>query len=72
MQDARPVAGRFVGPGGPAVHEVQQHLLAIFDDRVVAASGNLTTAPIPQASCSHWGSYRPRALGTVGSHSGGT
>ena len=41
QQDARPVAGRFVGPGRPAVHEVQQHLLAVFDDGVVAASRDI-------------------------------
>ena len=41
QQNARPVAGRFVGPGGPAVHEVHQHLLAVFDDGMVAASRDI-------------------------------
>ena len=40
-QDARPVAGRFVGPGRPAVHQVHQHLLAVFDDLVLAPAGNI-------------------------------
>ena len=35
-EDAGPVAGRFVGPRRPAVHEVQQHLLAMLDDGMIA------------------------------------
>ena len=38
-QYARPVAGAFVGPGRPAVHEVQKHLLSVLDNIVIAASG---------------------------------
>ena len=36
IKNARPVAGRFVGPGGPPVHQVQQHLLAVFHDGMIA------------------------------------
>ena len=47
QQDAGAVAGRFVGPGRPAVHEVQQHLLAVLDDGVVAASRDVHDGPDP-------------------------
>ena len=40
-QDARPVAGRFVGPGRPPVHEIQQHLLAVFHDGMIADARNV-------------------------------
>ena len=45
QQNARPVAGRFVGPGRPPVHQVQQHLLAVLDDGMVAAAGNVDDGP---------------------------
>ncbi len=38
-QDACPIAGRFVGPRGPAVHQVQKHLFAVLDNIVIPASG---------------------------------
>ena len=41
QEDAGPVAGRFVGPGGPAVHQVQQHLLAMLDDGMIAAARDI-------------------------------
>ena len=41
QKDAGAVAGRFVGPGRPTVHEIQQHLLAVLDDGVVAAAGDV-------------------------------
>ena len=39
QQHARPVAGRFVGPGGPAVHQVEQNTVAVLDNPVLASSG---------------------------------
>ena len=41
QQNARSVAGRFVGTRGPAMHQVQQHLLAVFDDCMVRLAGNV-------------------------------
>ena len=32
-------------PGRPAVHQVQQHLLAVLDDGVVAAPGDVHHGP---------------------------
>ncbi len=40
-ENARAVAGRFVGARCAAVHEIQQHLPAVLDDGVAAASGNI-------------------------------
>ena len=40
-QDPGPVAGRFVRPGGPAVLEIQQHLLAMFEDRMFPPAGDV-------------------------------
>ena len=41
QENAGPVAGRFVGPRGPAVHEVQQHLLAMLDHRMIAGARDI-------------------------------
>ena len=44
-EHARPVAGGLVAAGGPAVHEVQQHLLAVLDDPMVPPPGDVHHGP---------------------------
>ncbi len=44
-ENARPVAGRFVGAGRPSVHQVQQDPLAVFDNRVIGAPLNIDNGP---------------------------
>jgi hypothetical protein len=44
-QDAGPVAGGLVGARRPAVHQVQEHLLAVLDNRVAAAPRHADDRP---------------------------
>jgi hypothetical protein len=44
-QDARPVAGGFVGPGCPAMRQVDENLPAVLDDGVVLRAVDLDHGP---------------------------
>ncbi len=46
-QDARPVAGGLVGPGRPAVRQVDENLLAVREDGVVPRAVDIDHGPNP-------------------------
>ena len=44
-QNPRPVAGGFIGAGGAAMSEVDEDLLAVFEDGVVARAVDVDHGP---------------------------